>query len=1417
EAVGGIGGAVSVEGGESEGASEGPADDELAALDSAVAESGAGAPAAAEADNDAGAGADGAIDADARADDADGAIDAGARADDAGGAIDAGAAAEPAGEADAIDSGAAAETDAASAAEVDAAAADVDAPATLELAEPQEANAPEGPAEPAPAEPVDEEAEEAAAPEQPESAIDEAPADPGSIAAAAQTEVEALGADGGDEMAAVPAGGGGGGGGAIEEQPEPPAPDVSKADPAAAVGAAASLKPAQMLTTLGGAEQAVAADVAKEHAALQAAPPAATTGGAGVAPADERYPGAPPPPRPAIKPAAARTGEPPPAAPPVPAPPPRPPVGAVPVVQGDASGNVSEGDAARLQSTIANLPVTDPGAAIPATPPPRVALSGAADPGQMAEQQAQLNQTVTQATAQGRAEAAEPAGEDDLAPTLGPERLEAPIPAAPPAAAGASAEVDDQAAGIIAEEQDGPALRAAAAGAAGQIAAEKQKHAANAAQERAAAAEGIAAEEAKGQAEQIAEKAAAKAGVSQARADWTAEQQAAADAARGEAAAAVGEARTQISAERARAETEAAQKIQAGRQEAEEAKRKGEEEARREREKAKEESSGGGILGWVKSKATALVNRVRDAVTNVFNRVRQAITNAINKARELANAVIDRAVKFVADKIKAVASAIVAIGDRLIPGFAALRQRFKTWIVNRVRQAVAALNRIVTAVKDGIRRTLQAVGRALAAGIDLLKRGMQAAITAVKAVVKAAIEKAKAVIAALGTFAVLVKDIASGPGRWLRNLGAAIMDGIRNHLWVALKTAIQQWFSDKVQQLLGLGTAVWNLLKRGGISLAQIGKMAWEGIKAAIPPALIALLIERLVAMLVPAAAAVMAIIQGLQAAWGAIQRILAAIDRFVAFLRAVKGGNAGQAFAQALAAAAVAVIEFVSQFLLRKIAGAAKKVAGKIKAIAQKIGQRLMKGARKVGGALKQRAGKLRDKIFGKRKKKKSPRQEQEDKRKRLERAVTAIRPKLQSLLQRGVSGVRLRLQLGLWRVRYRLAELSIKASGGGAIVIHARVNPSEDVIRGFMPRGAELQELIRGAVRTVLNSPEVRAAFRRQARRKQGEAIPLESGADYLAMGVEYRRTAIPGHARRRQAREAGVPLEYATDRRVYDVVPGGLPRPRGRNLPVRTHVRQPHPHSPNILVSIPGSQKPRRKKTDAPVPEIEAEVRAALAAYPQLARDMNATGVDPKDIARHMRQLVSGGQMDPALRPHARLLAGASVLIFGVESARNNMNVALAPMMLEMIEEGDLDFHEAFAYHEGSRRPYGGGVYPPSMGDSQRAAQYRDRERAGVWDPETKERGPFKPRDSGEYAGRRAAPQLVEREEEMADVWLERHESRIVTRIMGAYKTQGSEAATDASVTREHVHAHVRRYVQEYVARFYNIASKAGDGDS
>ena len=182
--------------------------------------------------------------------------------------------------------------------------------------------------------------------------------------------------------------------------------------------------------------------------------------------------------------------------------------------------------------------------------------------------------------------------------------------------------------------------------------------------------------------------------------------------------------------------------------------------------------------------------------------------------------------------------------------------------------------------------------------IGLYSKALNWVVDQVKAAVKGAIDFAKNAIAALANFAALVKDIASNPGQWLKNLGAAIVDGVKNHLWKAFKTAVQNWFNDKVEELIGFGKAIWNLLKKGGMGLVEVGKMLWEGVESAVPGILIGILIEKLVSMLVPAAGAVLLIIQSIQAAWGTIKRVLAALDKFMTFLRAVKSGSGGPMFA---------------------------------------------------------------------------------------------------------------------------------------------------------------------------------------------------------------------------------------------------------------------------------------------------------------------------------------------------------------------------------------------------------------------------------------------------------------------------------------------------------------------------------------
>ncbi|MEQ8959844.1 MAG: hypothetical protein RLP02_18280, partial [Coleofasciculus sp. C2-GNP5-27] len=270
-----------------------------------------------------------------------------------------------------------------------------------------------------------------------------------------------------------------------------------------------------------------------------------------------------------------------------------------------------------------------------------------------------------------------------------------------------------------------------------------------------------------------------------------------------------------------------------------------------------------------------------------------------------------------------------------------MRDKWRSAIAKKVQQAEDTVNQLAENLNQGIQKALDVLGGALDAALGLLEKGMLAVVSVYQGVVMGAIKLGEGIAKALGAFAVLAKDIAANPGQWIGNLGAAVSDGIRNHLWSAFKEQVQTWFNQKLEAVLGLGAAVWKILTQGGIAMAEVGKMAWTAVKQALPTIIIGVLLERLVSMIVPAAGAVLAIIQGLQAAWGTVSQIIQAFGRFIEFLKAIKTGAAGPQFGALLASAAIVLLDFITNFIIAKIAKAARKVAGKLKGLAKSLMKR--------------------------------------------------------------------------------------------------------------------------------------------------------------------------------------------------------------------------------------------------------------------------------------------------------------------------------------------------------------------------------------------------------------------------------------------------------------------------------------------
>ena len=967
---------------------------------------------------------------------------------------------------------------------------------------------------------------------------------------AAVAEPAEDGGGGGGEAAAPAAGGGG----AAPPVPEPePAPDTASGDPESGLASAATLQPVQAAQALNGVGTSIDNTAKAEGESLQSQIPKVEVGGDGsggsaVVRAGEGD---------AAKGAKALASG---RARPMPEPKPLPPPGpaptariAIPFVSDTNEGKVRREDAMKVASSVENMPTTDPSIDTSAGPPPTLLKTGDANPNQMDRQRAELDGAVTAQKAQGARDAAQPAGETQVRDRTKREALAAPKLAASAAAAQGAAVPDEEAVGIIAEQKQGDEVRGAMAQAQGDMASRRTEHESKVSDEKAKSNAEIAELKRENAAEQKAEKDKVVADVGRARADWTGDQDAEGRKADDKAAKEIAKGNDDIAKEEKQGNDNAAKEISSGEKEAAEAKEAAEKEAaekKREAEKKKEEDSGG-IFGWIASKVSAFFDALKSAITKVFDAAKKLVKAAIDKAKKLAVAAIEAARKAVVGLIKAVGAALIAIGDVMLAAFPGLKKKWRGFIESKVKSAEDAVNRLADALKKGVTKLLDALGKAFEFLLDAYKKAMLAVLDVAKGIAMAAIKVAKAIADAIGTWITIIKDIASGPMDWLSKLGSAAVDGIKNHLWNAFQRDVKEWFNAKLEEVLGLGMTIWNVLSQGGIKMAEIGTMVFEALKAAIPAALIQLLIEKLVAMIIPAAGAVMAIIEGLQAAWGTIQRILSAIGRFIAFLKAVKGGGAGPQFADMLSAAAIVVIDFVANWLLKRLRKPASKVGGKIKAIAQKIMAKIKSAAKKVGGALKRAAGKIGSKIkagFGKIKKKftdwrakrkakkdakhkdkpdanKKKQDKEANKRERLRKAVTGLRPKIEGAARGGkLSGLLLKAKLAFWKLTYRLSSLQLK-EGGGSATVTATVNPSEEIKRFVARFGAQLRKLIYEAADNVMDHPKVQEAAAKAAAIVDGKPVKdasgkdvdpkVESGAESLAVSKELARKRAPGES--------------------------------------------------------------------------------------------------------------------------------------------------------------------------------------------------------------------------------------------------------------------------------------------------------------
>ncbi|MEJ8655429.1 eCIS core domain-containing protein [Streptomyces sp. MS1.AVA.4] len=758
--------------------------------------------------------------------------------------------------------------------------------------------------------------------------------------------------------------GGGGGGAAPEEKRQEP-PDVSAQDPKAAVGTVSKLAPDQALAAMPGVDAAADKKVGEEQQRLDANPPKR-----------ERPSGAPRtrsgPPE-AAAPAAQVTGrveklgpeeqvekqkakgsdkaqgaKPTDNTPPPPAP---------------VADKLTEEEAKNVDAAADAVPTVDPELRNKTVgPAPKIRLEGESDPKRTDDQAKALKEKQSDIQGRGREDAAKPMGEDQIFPDAPQEQLVGKATGGRRRGGGGESRAGAAprpGVGAVAKQERGSEIRGAAGQAQGDLVAKEKEQRQGEQQAKQEKQTEIDREVTRNAEKQTAERGRAADDAQRERENWRGEQDKKIEDADKKSEKEHTDKNKEIVKARDDKDKEVNDRKDKDNQQIDSEREKAEKEAERKKE---EEKPSGGFFGWVADKVKSAFNAILDAVTKVFDAARAAVNGIIDTFKDWADKAIDFVRDLAVKAINVLADALIAIGDVLLAAFPELRDKFRKAIEGLRDKAISAVNALADGLKKAVNALLDALAAGLNALLDVLEAGIKAVIKIYQAVILGAIKFAQAAIEALGKFAALVADIAPDPGGWLGKAGSSAKSGIQDHLWGAIKTGVKRWFDTKVEGILGLGKAVIDVLVKGCVSVKQIGKMTWDAIVASLPMMIASIVIEKVVSMLVPAAGAILTIVQGLMAAWQSLSSILTAFGKFWAYLKAVKAGPAACLFAEAVAAGIVALLDFIANFLMIRLAGATKGVGKRLKAMAEKI----MRGLKKTGKGAKQAAGDAVNKARG-------------------------------------------------------------------------------------------------------------------------------------------------------------------------------------------------------------------------------------------------------------------------------------------------------------------------------------------------------------------------------------------------------------------------------------------------------------------
>jgi hypothetical protein len=508
-------------------------------------------------------------------------------------------------------------------------------------------------------------------------------------------------------------------------------------------------------------------------------------------------------------------------------------------------------------------------------------------------------------------------------------------------------------------------------------------------------------------------------------------------------------------------------------------------------------------------------------------------------------------------------------------------------------------------------------------------------------------------------FMEIIKFVLSVLGLTWQNIRAKLVKAIGETAVKALETGF-----DIVVTLVTKGpAAAWEKIQEG---ITNLKEMIMDGIMNFVKDRIVSAAVTKLISMLNPAGAFIQAIIATYNTIMFFVERlkqIAQVVAAFIDSISAIANGiiaAAANKVESTLGGLLTLVISFLARLVgLGNVGDAVKDIVNKIRAPIDKALDRVVEWI----VAMAKKAGKM---LVGavRGKDERTPEQKQQD----LNHAVAELRPKVRELTRSGPPGRLLPIRLAVWKLQYRLTDLSIQPSGS----IVAAINPTAEVDRlaGVSRQQAlavvlhEINQFFAGA-----GSPQTAAAVLSSGTgTRQSPFDPAAAGS--RALGMQAVLTQRKG-----EEKEGLLPLETAFVMGTHrgEPVPASL-----RRLPPPG---QPGsggpPGSGEAWAFHPGTGRrrliggyPRKEQTPGSqfITDPEFEQARMISGRTAATRFAAAFGGSESRATGYIEEMTVEGRVPSSLSREEAHMAAAGALLQQVEGSRGQLPLVTVPSAMQ-----------------------------------------------------------------------------------------------------------------------------------------------------